>query len=166
MPATTDLCDANEQLLADGSLRVLAPLFRSWGGRAAFAGPVSTLRCFEDNSLVRTALEEPGRGRVLVVDGGGSLRCALLGGNLAQLAEKNGWVGVVVNGCVRDADEIDACAIGVRALAAHPRKSDKRGIGQREVVLEFAGARIAPGQWCYADRDGVLISDQALADRS
>ena len=162
MNATTDLCDANEDLLADGSLRVLAPLFRSWGARAAFAGPVSTLRCFEDNSLVRTALEEPGEGRVLVVDGGGSLRCALLGGNLAQLADRNGWAGVIVNGCVRDADEIDACAIGVRALAAHPRKSDKRGIGQRDAVVEFAGSRIAPGQWCYADRDGILISDRPL----
>jgi regulator of ribonuclease activity A len=162
MKPTTDLCDANENLLADGSLRVLAPLFQCWGARAAFSGPVSTLRCFEDNSLVRTALEEPGEGRVLVVDGGGSLRCALLGGNLAQLADRNGWAGVIVNGCVRDADEIDACAIGVRALAAHPRKSDKRGIGQRDAVVEFAGSRIAPGQWCYADRDGILISDRPL----
>lgn len=159
---TTDLCDANEPMLADGSLRVLAPLFRAWGGRAGFAGPVATLRCFEDNSLVRTALEEPGRGRVLVVDGGGSLRCALLGGNLAKLAEENGWAGVIVNGCVRDADEIDACAIGVRALASHPRKSDKRGNGQRDVVVEFAGVRIAPGEWCCADRDGVLVSSTPL----
>jgi regulator of ribonuclease activity A len=159
---TTDLCDANEAMLADGSLRVLAPLFRAWGGRPAFGGPVATLRCFEDNSLVRTLLEESGQGRVLVVDGGGSLRCALLGGNLAKLAEANGWAGVIVNGCVRDADEIDACAIGVRALASHPRKSDKRGIGQRDVVVEFAGARIAPGEWCYADRDGVLVSVRPL----
>lgn len=160
---TTDLCDAHESLLAEGSLRVLAPLFRSYGAHAAFAGPVSTLRCFEDNSLVRTALEEAGHGRVLVVDGGGSLRCALLGGNLAKLAEMNGWAGVIVNGCVRDVDEIDACEIGVRALASHPRKSDKRGIGQRDVVLEFAGCRIAPGEWCYADRDGVLVSAKPLA---
>ncbi|HWS76293.1 MAG TPA: ribonuclease E activity regulator RraA [Quisquiliibacterium sp.] len=160
---TTDLCDAHEDLLADGSLRVLAPLFRAYGGRPEFAGPVATLRCFEDNSLVRTALEEPGNGRVLVVDGGGSLRCALLGGNLAKLAEKNGWAGVIVNGCVRDVDEIDACAIGVRGLASHPRKSDKRGIGQRDVVVEFAGSRIAPGEWCYADRDGVLVSAKPLA---
>lgn len=159
---TTDLCDANEALLADGSLRVLAPLFKSYGAVPAFAGPVATLRCFEDNSLVRTALEEPGKGRVLVVDGGGSQRCALLGGNLAKLAEDNGWAGVIVNGCVRDVDEIDACRVGVRALASHPRKSDKRGIGQRDVVLEFAGSRIAPGEWCYADRDGVLICARSL----
>ncbi len=162
MTPTTDLCDANEALLADGSLRVLAPLFQPYGAEPAFAGPVATLRCFEDNSLVRTALEEPGQGRVLVVDGGGSLRCALLGGNLAKLAEQNGWAGVLVNGCVRDVDEIAACRVGVRALASHPRKSDKRGIGQRDLVVEFAGSRIAPGEWCYADRDGVLISARPL----
>jgi regulator of ribonuclease activity A len=161
--ATTDLCDAHEGLLADGRLRVLHPLFRCYGANPAFAGPISTLKCFEDNTLVRTALEEPGQGRVLVVDGGASLRCALLGGNLAKLAEKNGWAGVVVNGCVRDAQEIDACRVGVRALASHPRKSDKRGAGQRDVVVEFAGARIAPGEWCYADRDGVLVSARPLA---
>lgn len=160
---TTDLCDAHEDQLADGRLRVLQPLFQPYGGAPAFAGPVATLRCFEDNSLVRAALEEPGHGRVLVVDGGGSLRCALLGGNLAKLAERNGWAGVVVNGCVRDVDEIAECAIGVRALASHPRKSDKRGIGTRDVVVEFAGARIAPEEWIYADRDGVLVAAAALA---
>lgn len=160
--ATTDLCDANEPRLADGSLRVLPPLYRSWGGRKTFAGPVATARCFEDNSVVRASLEEPGRGRVLVVDGGGGLRCGLLGGNLAVLAQDNGWVGVIVHGCVRDTVEIDACAIGVRALASHPRKSDKRGGGQREIALDLAGVRIAPGQWCYADADGILISDTAL----
>lgn len=159
---TTDLCDAHEDRLADGRLRVLAPIFQRYGGVPAFSGPISTLKIHEDNTLVRTALEEPGQGRVLVVDGGGSLRCALVGGNLAVLAQKNGWAGIVVNGCVRDVDEIDACRVGVRALASHPRKSDKRGVGLRDVVVEFAGARIAPGQWCYADRDGVLISDGAL----
>ena len=159
---TTDLCDANEALLASGSLRVLEPLFQLFGGATAFAGLISTLKTFEDNTLVRTALEEPGRGRVLVVDGAGSRRCALVGGNLAVLAERNGWAGIVVHGCVRDVQEIDACKIGVRALASHPRKSDKRGAGQRDVVVEFAGARIAPGQWCYADRDGVLVSDVNL----
>lgn len=162
MTPTTDLCDANEPLLADGSLRVLQPIFRAYGAGTRFSGPVSTLRCFEDNSLVRTTLEEPGHGRVLVVDGGASVRCALVGGNLAKLAERNGWSGIVVNGCVRDVDEIAECAVGVRALAAHPRKSDKRGIGARDVPVEFAGARIAPGEWCYADADGVLIAAQPL----
>lgn len=159
---TTDLCDANEAMLADGSLRVLAPLFRAWGGRPAFGGPVATLRCFEDNSLVRTLLEESGQGRVLVVDGGGSLRCALLGGNLAKLACDNGWVGVVVNGCVRDVAEINGHDVGVRALATHPRRSDRRGSGARDQVVEIAGVRVAPGDWCYADDDGILISDHRL----
>ena len=161
--ATTDLCDANEAQLADGRLRVLHPMFQAYGAVDRFSGPVATLRCFEDNSLVRTALEEPGHGRVLVVDGGGSLRCALVGGNLAKLAERNGWSGIVVNGCVRDLDEIAHCAVGVRAIAPHPRKSDKRGIGTRDVVVEFGGTRIAPGEWCYADADGVLIAVQPLA---
>jgi regulator of ribonuclease activity A len=159
---TTDLCDAHEPQLASGALRVLAPMFRCWGAVTAFAGPISTVRCFEDNSLVRAALEEPGGGRVLVVDGGGSQRCALLGGNLARLARDNGWAGIVLNGCVRDGDEIDACQVGVRALAAHPRKSEKRGGGQRDVIVEFGGVRIAPGQWCCADRDGVLVADAPL----
>lgn len=162
MTPTTDLCDANEGLLAEGSLRVAAPIFQAYGAQPAFAGPVSTLRCFEDNSLVRSALEEAGQGRVLVVDGGASLRCALLGGNLAKLAEKNGWAGVIVNGCVRDVDEIAECRIGVRALASHPRKSDKRGIGQRDAVVEFAGCRVAPGEWCYVDRDGILFAAEPL----
>ena len=155
---TTDLCDAHEDQLADGRLRVLQPAFLSFGARPAFEGPVATLKCFEDNSLVRTALEEPGAGRVLVVDGGGSLRCALLGGNLAKLAEQNGWAGVIVNGSVRDVDEIDGCRIGVRALASHPRKSDKRGVGVRDVAVEFWGVRIRPGEWICADRDGVIVS--------
>lgn len=160
---TTDLCDANEDKLADGRLRALQPVFRAYGANVRFAGPVATLRCFEDNSLVRAALEEPGHGQVLVVDGGGSLRCALLGGNLAKLAERNGWAGIVINGCVRDVDEIAECNVGVRALASHPRKSDKQGIGVRGVVVEFAGTRIKPGEWCYADADGVLIATEALA---
>ena len=160
---TCDLCDANEAALQAGTLRVLHPAFRAFGARRAFAGPVATVRCFEDNSLVRAVLEEPGAGRVLVVDGGGSLRCALLGGNLAQLGARNGWAGVIVNGCVRDVAEIDACDIGVRALATHPRRSEKRGGGERDRTVEIGGARVSPGDWCYADEDGVLISDARLA---
>lgn len=160
--ATTDLCDAHEDRLNAGELRVLHPAFRAFGRRARFAGPVATVRCFEDNSMVRTALEVPGDGRVLVVDGGGSLRCALLGGNLARLARDNGWAGAVVNGCVRDVAEINDCEIGVRALAAHPRRSDRRGSGTRDRMVEIAGVRVAPGDWCYVDDDGILISDQRL----
>ncbi len=161
-PATTDLCDANEARLAIGALRVLHPAFRPFGRRPRFRGPVATVRCFEDNTLVRSSLEEPGAGRVLVVDGGGSLRCALVGGNLAALALRNGWAGVVVNGCVRDVAEINACDIGVWALATHPRRSDKRGGGSRDQTVELAGMRVAPGNWCYADDDGILISDERL----
>lgn len=160
--ATTDLCDAHEAQLLAGRLRVLYPAFRAFGRRSRFAGPSATVRCFEDNSAVRTALEEAGEGRVLIVDGGGSLRCALLGGNLALLAQRNGWAGVVVNGCVRDVAEINACEIGVRALATHPRRSDKRGGGSSGQTIEIAGVRIAPGDWCYVDDDGILISDERI----
>lgn len=163
MAATTDLCDAHESRLADGTLRVLAPGFRHYGKHAAFAGPVKTLKVFEDNSLVRTAVESAGGGRVLVVDGAASLRCALLGGNLGKLAEKNGWAGVVLNAPIRDADEIDACAIGVRALGTCPVKSRKAGAGSFDVPLAFGGVTVKPGDWCYADRDGVLFADGALA---
>ncbi len=159
---TADLCDANEALLAAGTLRVVPPVLRSFGAHPAFAGPVSTVRCFEDNGLVRAALEEAGQGRVLVVDAGGSLRCALVGANLGALAQDNGWAGIILYGCVRDVTELAACATGVMALATHPRRSDKRGGGQRDVGVEIDGVRVDPGNWCYADADGVLFSDSPL----
>lgn len=160
--ATTDLCDAHEDKLAAGTLRVLEPALRAYGRTARFAGPAATLKLFEDNTLVRAALEQDGAGRVLVVDGGGSMRCALVGGNLGALAEKNHWAGIVVYGCVRDSDELSACNVGVLALATHPRKSDKRGVGERDVPVTVLGTRIAPGEWIYADADGVLVSDAPL----
>eukprot|EP00850_Spirogloea_muscicola_P002921 SM000011S19099 [mRNA] locus=s11:957427:958201:+ [translate_table: standard] len=160
--ATTDLCDAHEGALASGELRALPPVFRAYGRRAAFCGPVRTLKVFEDNTLVRAALEGSGGGCVLVVDGGGSLRCALLGGSLAVLAEKNGWAGVVVHGCVRDTAEIDACELGVRALAPHPVKSLKRGEGAADVPVAVAGVPVRPGEWLYADADGVIVSASKL----
>jgi regulator of ribonuclease activity A len=159
---TTDLCDANETRLADGTLAVLPPIFKSFGQRGAFHGPAFTLKVFEDNSLVRATLETPGNGQVLVIDGGGSLRCALVGGQLGVLAEKNGWAGIVVNGCIRDSAEIDACDVGVRALAVHPQKSSKKGVGERNVRVSIAGIAIAPGDWIYADADGILASRVAL----
>lgn len=162
MNVTTDLCDAHESMLAAGRLRVLAMNFKRYGKHTAFSGPVKTLRVFEDNSLVRQAVETPGNGRVLVVDGGASMRCALLGGNLAKLAAGNGWAGVVLNAPVRDADEIDSCAIGVRALGTMPVKSQKAGVGEFDVVLAFGGITISPTDVCYADRDGVIFSDKAL----
>ncbi len=161
-PVTTDLCDANEDRLADGSLRVLTPGLLHFGKRAAFSGPAATLKVFEDNSLVRAALETPGAGRVLVVDGGGSMRCALVGGMLGVLAEKNGWAGIIVNGCVRDADELKVCDVGIRALGVHPQKSQKRNVGQEDVTVQMPGAVVRPGNWIYADADGVLVSDEKL----
>ncbi len=163
MKPTTDLCDAHEDKLAAGTLRVLAPVFQSFGKRAMFSGRVRTLKTFEDNSLVKQAVESPGEGRVLVVDGGGSLRCALLGGNLAKAAAQNGWAGVVLNAPVRDANEIDEFDIGVRALATVPMRSQKRGIGEFDVMVNFAGATIKSGDFLYADRDGILVSDEALS---
>ena len=155
---TTDLCDANE-----GKVRAVAPMFRSFGGKQRFAGPIRTLKVFEDNALVRSTLELPGEGRVLVVDGGGSQRCALVGGELGELAAKNAWAGLLVYGCVRDCDELAAQPLGVKALAVHPRKSAK-GLhgGEFGRVLDFAGVRFVPGAWLYADADGIVLAPQAV----
>ena len=155
---TCDLCDTHEK---DPALRVLPPVFRAWGGVPAFQGPAATLHCFEDNTLVRAALEEPGVGRVLVIDGGASQRCALVGGNLAAMGARNGWSGIVVDGCVRDVAELDAAAIGVRALALHPRRSEKRGHGRRDVVVQLQGVTVRPGEWVVADADGIVVLDGA-----
>lgn len=160
--ATTDLCDANEAALADGSLRVLAPGLIALGARAAFAGRASTLKAFEDTALLAETVKTPGEGRVLVVDAGGSLRCAVFGGNLAAAAARNGWSGVIVNGCVRDPAEIAAVDLGVRAIALHPRRAGKRGGGERDVPVSLLGVTVRPGEWIYADADGVLVSARAL----
>lgn len=160
--ATCDICDANEDKLAAGTLVVLPPVFRHFGRKMAFSGPVYTLKVFEDNVLVRAALETPGNGRVLVVDGGGSLRCALVGGNLGQLAEKNGWAGIIVNGCVRDSEELNACDIGVRALATHPQRSIRKGAGERDLPVSLVGITVRPGNWIYADADGILVAAEQL----
>lgn len=157
--ATPDLCD---QFGAE--VRVAEPVFRDFGGVEHFAGPIATLRVFEDNALVRQALEMPGGGRVLVVDGGGSLRSALVGGNLAALARENGWSGLVVYGCIRDAAEIAGTPVGVKALHAVPRRSAKAGAGERGVPVAFAGVTFTPGAWLYADRDGIVVADRKLAD--
>lgn len=160
--ATTDLCDANEDKLAAGTLHVLPPVFKSFGRQSQFCGPATTLKVFEDNALVRSTLETPGNGHVLVIDGGGSMRCALVGGNLGVLAEKNGWSGIVVNGCIRDSEEINACNIGVRALALHPQKSIKKGVGDLNIRVSIAGIAVRPDDWVYADADGVLVAAQKL----
>ncbi len=162
MTPITDLCDANEDKIAAGTLRVVEPMFQSWGMKSSFMGQAHTLKVFEDNSLVRSALEKDGQGKVLVVDGGGSMRCALVGGNLGMLAEKNNWAGIVVYGCVRDTLELDECDVGIRALGTHPMKSQKRGIGHENIDVALSFTTVRPGNWVYADEDGVLISDSAL----
>ena len=149
---TTDLSDAHPEG------QICDPVFLSFGGSRSFSGPITTLKVFEDNSMVREIVQTPGEGRVLVVDGGGSLRCGLFGGNLAVAAARNGWAGVVINGCARDADELDAEPIGVRALALHPRRSE-RGLhsGRTGLPVRFAGVEFREGEWLLADRDGVLV---------
>lgn len=153
---TSDLCDAHQGEVG-GALRVLPPVFRDFGGVGAFAGPVATVRCFEDNSLVKAALDEPGGGRVLVVAGGGSLRRALVGGNLGAAAARNGWAGIVVDGCVRDVAELARCALGIRALAAMPLATDKHQEGQRDVAVQVQGVWLRPGERLVADADGIVV---------
>jgi regulator of ribonuclease activity A len=156
------LLDAHEAEVESGTVQVLQPGLIALGRVVAFSGPVVTLKLFEDNSLLADLVKAPGEGRVAVVDAGGSRRCAVLGGNLAAAAARNGWAGIVIYGCARDADEIDACEIGVRALALNPRRSIKRGEGQRDVPVSFLGVTIRPGHWLYVDRDGVIVSQRPL----
>lgn len=155
---TADLCDQHGD-----AVHVLPPGLLSLGGAPAFSGPVTTLKVHEDNALVRTVLSTPGQGRVLVIDGGGSLRVSLVGGKLGKLAEDHGWSGVVVWGAVRDTLELAACTIGVRALATCPRPPRKTGAGERDVPVTLGGVTIAPGMWLAADADGVLVADRPLA---
>jgi regulator of ribonuclease activity A len=150
--ATADLCDA----LGEGA-RVLPHQLRDFGGRPAFSGPIRTLSVFEDNALVRAALESAGEGCVLVVDGRGSCRTALVGGNLGKLAERNGWAGVVVWGAVRDTDELRACTVGIRALASCPRKSAKLGAGVPGGALTIGEVEVREGEWLAADADGIVV---------
>ncbi|MEP6757964.1 MAG: ribonuclease E activity regulator RraA [Actinomycetota bacterium] len=155
--ATTDLCDAHGTEVA-----VLPAIFRDFGGDRTFAGPVETISVADDNVLVRQALEEDGAGSVLVVDGGGSLACALLGDQLATLALTHGWAGLIVHGCVRDVARLVTIPIGMKAIGAHPRRSGKLGGGMRGGPLEIGGVRIAPGMFVYADADGIVVSDRPL----
>jgi regulator of ribonuclease activity A len=155
--ATTDLCDE-----FGAEVQVAEPLFQDWGGVVAFAGPIETLRVYEDNGLVRQVLETAGRGRVLVVDGGGSLRAALVGGKLAELARRNEWTGIVVHGCIRDSAELRATSIGLKALRTIPRKSAKAGAGEQGVPVTFAGVTFVRGHFLYADADGIIVAERDL----
>jgi len=154
---TPDLCDAHPHV------RVAAPVFRDFGGRRAFCGQIVTIRCFEDNSRVREQVAEAGIARVLVIDGGGSLARSLLGDQLAALAVRNGWEGVLVHGGVRDVDALAQLPLGIKALAATPMKTEKRGLGEVGVTVSFAGIDFTPGQWLYADVNGVIVAPHALA---
>jgi regulator of ribonuclease activity A len=152
-----DLCDAHGDVV-----RVADPLFASFGSRRSYGGVIETVKCFEDNSLVAERLVTAGAGRVLVVDGGGSKRCALVGDNLARQGAANGWQGVIVFGCVRDVLELAEIELGVHALAAHPLRSVKHGTGEAGLVLRFAGVDFVPGHYVYADANGILVAPTSL----
>ncbi|MGK2915374.1 MAG: ribonuclease E activity regulator RraA [Porticoccaceae bacterium] len=154
---TPDLCDSYPDLV-----RVLEPMLSNYGGREAFGGEVVTVKCFEDNSLVKDHLGKPGHGKVLVVDGGGSLRRALVGDMIAASAVNNGWEGVIVYGCIRDVSAIGGLDLGVQALASVPVKTDKRGIGDFNVPVTFGGVTFNPGDHVYADSNGVVVAAQPL----
>lgn len=167
--ATCDLCDSGKGDTT-GAFRVLPPVFRDFGQVRKFFGPVQTVKCHEDNSLVKAAVDSPGFvdtpdgrvAKVLVVDGGGSLRRALLGGNLGAAAARNGWAGVVIDGCVRDVAELAGHAVGIRALAAMPLPTEKRGEGQAQVAVQLQGVWVRPGDWLYADEDGIVVTAAAV----
>lgn len=152
-----DICD--EYL---DRLQVLEPLFTEFGGRPKFCGEIVTIKCFEDNSLVKQTLATDGSGKVLVVDGGASLRCALLGDMLAGMAAGNGWQGLVINGSVRDVEILKTIELGVRALNCYPVRSNKRNEGQVDIPLRFAGVDFKPGLYLYADDNGMVVADARL----
>lgn len=156
---TADLCD---QYAETRHLQIAEPIFRAYGQKKVFSGTVTTLKVFEDNVLIRTLLSEPVQNGVLVIDGGGSHRCGLLGENLSRLAIENGWQGIIVYGCIRDTREIDSLPIGIRALHAHPLKSHKRGTGDRDCLITVAGVNFRSGSEVYVDEDGIVVSDDKL----
>ncbi|HEX7804166.1 MAG TPA: ribonuclease E activity regulator RraA [Pseudoxanthomonas sp.] len=153
---TPDLCDNHPEVA------VADPVFRDYGGNPAFCGRIVTIDCFEDNSRVRDLVATDGRGKVLVVQGGGSLRRSLLGDMLAERAVANGWSGLLINGCVRDVEALAKLPLGVKALAAFPVKTEKRGAGEVDVAVTFAGVTFLPGQWLYADGNGVIVANEEL----
>ena len=158
MKSTPDLCDTYPE-----HVQVVIGLhWRSYGARVAFGGPVATVKCHEDNSRVKELVNQPGQGRVLLVDGGGSLRHALIGDLLAAKARDNGWAGVVIHGACRDVEVLAEMEIGVFALGSVPLKSVRRGEGQVDVPVSFGGVSVHPGDYIYADANGVIVADRAL----
>ncbi len=154
---TTDLCDEHPDFV-----RVVEPLFTNYGGKVCFGGEIVTVKCHEDNSVVKETAGTPGQGKVMVVDGGASMRRALLGDMIAENAVKNGWAGFIIYGCIRDVDAIGALDIGVQALGTIPLKTDKRGIGDRNVSVTFGGVTFNPGEFVYADNNGIIVSAERL----
>lgn len=159
-------CDFGDQFKSappqHGDFRVLPPVFKHYGGQRRFFGPVKTVQCFEDNTPVKQALESPGHGAVLVVDGGGSLRRALVGGNIAAAAARNGWAGVVVDGVVRDVTELNATDVGLCALGLNPLPTERTSPGKSDLPVLIQGVPVSPNDWLYADADGIVISRRAL----
>lgn len=154
---TPDLCDEYPDLV-----QVLEPMMNNYGGIDAFGGEIVTVKCFEDNSIVKEQVGLPGEGKVMVVDGGGSMRNALLGDMLAEKAAQNGWAGLVIYGCIRDVDVIRQTELGVQAMNTNPRKTEKRGIGDLNVPVTFGGVTFTPGHYVYADNNGVIVSPEKL----
>ena len=150
--ATADLVDE-----IGSDVRSCDLQFGQYGGRTRFAGPISTVRCFQDNALLKSVLSEPGAGGVLVIDGNGSLHSALVGDVIAELARTNGWTGLIINGAVRDAATLRTLDVGIKALGTNPRKSTKTGVGERDVTVTFGGVTFAPGEIAYSDDDGIVI---------
>jgi regulator of ribonuclease activity A len=161
---TRSTCDLYDQFAY--AARVLPPLFQDFGGRSAFGGEVVTVKCFEDNSRVKELVATTGKGKVLVVDGGGSTRCALMGDVIAREAVVNGWEGVVIFGCIRDRAALKTLNLGVKALGSIPRKSVRLGEGQIQLPVMVAGVWCEPGDVMFADEDGVLLLDSASAARA
>ena len=155
--STPDLCDLYPELV-----RIAEPIFRDFGGRSSFRGKIVTVKCFEDNSVVKECAGKPGHGKVMVVDGGGSLRKALLGDLIAEIAHNNGWEGFIIFGAVRDVDALSQLELGVKALASIPLKTEKRGTGDLNVPVSFGGVTFGPGDFVYADSTGVVISSTPL----
>lgn len=154
---TADLCDDYSDQLS-----VVEPGFQHFGGNQMFSGQISTIKCFEDNSKVREQVSTPGNGRVLVVDAGGSRRCAMLGDLLAAKAVDNGWSGIIMYSLIRDSAEIGAMPLGVMALGTHPQKSEKKNQGDIDIPVTFGNVTFIPGEWLYADEDGIVVSKNAL----
>lgn len=158
MRSTPDLYDDFEDIATTCSIQ-----FRDFGGKKQFSGPIRTVKCRNDNQLFRALMDEPGEGAVAVVDGKGSTEVALIGDIIAAKAAKNGWSGVVINGAVRDVEDLSKISIGIKALGVNPAKSIKKGQGAVDVMLHFGGARFEPGHWIYCDESGVLIAPKELA---